>query len=134
MSFLINLMLFSVICELGCCKYLLLELKNGSIESQSMGNFSGAPEIKPRIPDPLRRAKCWTCIKEECKKKDKPSLTPLIRFCTDFYVNPNIYPTTKELVECAVERCRKARNEIEFDCKDGGLGGIPYGGPCFYEE
>ena len=127
----IKLLLVLIILELKRGNYLLLELDDSKTTLKSSDNFSETSEIESRAP--YQHLKCWRCIVDECKKKDQPSLDALEKKCAKYF-DYNKYRTTKELVECATTSCRKAVNEIEFECRDGGMGGIAHGGPCFYEE
>ena len=91
-------------------RYLLVKL------SQEMD--SGFQEQMPEVRASLHN-RCGDCIRYWCQKEHRPkTLANLLEQCTQ-YIDVEKYPSKKNLVNCGLLICYKAKNEIEEHCVDG---------------
>ena len=93
-------------------RYLLINVEDEPI--------SGSRNSSTKVESRSRHDRCWWCITYWCRVYD-PEHYPLDihKACHD-YGDDNIYPSKRELVQCAMVVCDKAEDTIEENCVNGG--------------
>ena len=94
--------------EITLSRYLLVRVDQG--HNPGIGTL--VSELQSRAP----HTKCWDCISHHCELTNQ--LQTLEQHCRQ-YNDDEKFPYKKYLVNCAINECPDAENEIDEICVDG---------------